>query len=148
MSFGLYYYPSASEPSSSSKQNTANYIHIGDVTTTNTDEQIESFSFNLGSQFGGFYLAFRDQDSCASVNRVQVYRDSICPQRTEGLVRYPETPTGTTAVSVTHQCAANAHVSGGGLMCNPDGSWSGSPSCSCVSGYRVVATTCQGTNTR
>ena len=47
---------------------------------------------------------------------------------------YPETPTGTSAVSVTHQCIANAEVNGGGLMCNTDGSWSGSPSCSCVSG--------------
>ena len=144
--FGLYYYPSASEPSSSSKQNTANYIHIGDVTATIRDEQIESFSFNLGSQFGGFYLAFRDQDSCAGISRVQVYRGT-CPQRTEGLVRYPETPAGTVAVSVTHQCVANASVSGsGGLICNPDGLWSGSPSCSCVPGYRAVATTCQGTN--
>ena len=99
--FGLYYYPSASEPSSSSKQNTANYIHIGDVTTNNGDEQTELFSFNLESQFGGFYLAFRDQDSCASISRVQVYR-SKCPQHTEGLVRYPETPAGTAAVFVTH----------------------------------------------
>ena len=126
--FGLYYYPSASEPSSSSKQNTANYIHIGDVTATNGDEQTESFSFNLGSQFGGFYLAFRDQDSCGAVQRVQVYRGT-CPQRTEGLVIYPETPAGTAAVPVTHQCAANANVSGSGLMCNLNGSWwSGSPS--------------------
>ena len=141
--FGLHYYPSASEPSPSSKNNTANYIHIGDVTATNGNEQIESFSFNLGSQFGGFYLAFRDQDSCAGVNRVQVYRGT-CPQRTEGLVTYPETPAGTAAVPVTHQCVANANVSGSGLMCNPDGSWSGSPSCSCVPGYRAVTTTCEG----
>ena len=141
--FGLYYYPSASEPSSSSKQNTANYIHIGDVTATNGAEQTESLSFNLGSQFGGFFLAFRDQDSCAGISRVKVYRGT-CPQRTEGLVIYPETPAGTVAVSVTHQCAANANVSGSGLMCNPDGSWSGSPSCSCVPGYRAVTTTCQG----
>ena len=145
--FGLYYYPSASEPSSSSKQDTSNYIHIENVTATNGNEQTESFSFNLGSQFGGFYLAFRDQDSCGSVNRVQVYRGT-CPQRTEGLVIYPETPAGIAAVSVTHQCAANANVSGSGLMCNPDGPWSGSPSCSCVPGYRAVTTTCQGTNTR
>ena len=36
----------------------------------------------------------------------------------QGLVTYPETPTGTSAVTVTHQCAANAEVSGGGLVCN------------------------------
>ena len=57
---------------------------------------------------------------------------------------YPETPTGTSAVSVTHQCIANAEVSGGGLMCNTDGSWSGSPSCSCVSGHILDGGNCQG----
>ena len=45
-----------------------------------------------------------------------------CPQHTEGLVRYPETPAGTAPVPVTHQCAANANVSGSGLMCNLNGS--------------------------
>ena len=53
-----------------------------------------------------------------------MYR-TICPSRTEGLVTYPETPTGTSAVSVTHQCAANAEVSGGGLMVS--GSLSSAP---------------------
>ena len=59
-----------------------------------------------------------------------MYR-TICPSRTEGLVTYPETPTGTSAVSVTHQCAANAEVSGGGLMMVLE------PSCSCVAGHRM-----------
>ena len=73
-----------------------------------------------------------------------MYR-TICPSRTEGLVTYPETPTGTSAVSVTHQCVANAdRVSGGGLMCNTDGSWSGSPSCSCVAGHILNGRNCQG----
>ena len=141
--FGLYYYPSATQPSSSSKRNTDNYMHIGDVVTNTRTQQTKSFSFNLGSQFRGFHLAFRDQDSCGAVQRVQVYRGT-CPQRTEGLVRYPETPTGIAAVSVTHQCAANANINGRGLMCNPDGSWSGSPSCSCVPGHTRNRDTCQG----
>ena len=45
---------------------------------------------------------------------------------------------------MTHQCAANAEVNGGGLMCNTDGSWSGSPSCSCVAGHRLMGGNCQG----
>ena len=72
-----------------------------------------------------------------------MYR-TICPSRTEGLVIYPETPTGTSAVSVTHQCTANADVNGVGLMCNTDGSWSGSPSCSCAPGHILNGGNCQG----
>ena len=137
--FRLHYYPSAS-----SSSGTANYIHIGDVNTNTNILQSSTFTFNLGSQYGGFYLGFQDQDSCSTIERVQVYR-TICPSRTEGLVTYPETPTGTSAVSVTHQCVANAdRVSGGGLMCNTDGSWSGSPSCSCVAGHILNGRNCQG----
>ena len=144
--FGLYYYPSASEPSTSSKQNTSNYMHIGDVVSTNGDERTTSFVFGLDSHSTGFYLAFQDQDSCASINRVQVYRENrVCPQRKEGLVTYPETPTSAIAVSVAHQCADNAVVSGGVLVCNPDGTWSGSPLCSCAPGYRLDQSTCKGT---
>ena len=69
-----------------------------------------------------------------------MYR-TICPSRTEGLVIYPETPTGTSAVSVTYQCMANAEVR---LMCNTDGSWSGSPSCSCIPGHILDGGNCRG----
>ena len=86
----LHYYPSASDPGSSS--GTANYIHFGDVNTNTNTLQTSAFTFNLGSQYGGFYLGFQDQDSCGTIERVQVYR-TICPSRTEGLVTYPETPT-------------------------------------------------------
>ena len=139
--FRLHFYPSASNPGSSS--GISNYIHIGNVDPSTNSLQTSTFTFNLASQYSGFYLGFQDQDSCGTVERVQVYR-TICPSRTEGLVMYPETPTGTSVVSVTHQCIANAEVSGGGLMCNTDGSWSGSPSCSCVSGHILDGGNCQG----
>ena len=59
---------------------------------------------------------------------------------------YPLTPAGNSAVSVTHQCKANAEVSGGGLVCHTDGSWSGSPSCSCVPGHILNRGNCEGNN--
>ena len=139
----LHYFPRGSIPAAGRIIGTNNYIHIGDVDTSANSLQTSTFTFNLASQYSGFYLGFQDQDSCGTVERVQVYR-TICPSHTEGLVIYPETPTGTSAVSVTHQCIANAEVSGGGLMCNTDGSWSGSPSCSCVSGYILNGGNCQG----
>ena len=104
---------------------------------------IINFNFALGSQYEGFYLAFRDQNSCGQIRRVMVYHN-ICPRRTEGLVIYPETPTGNTSVPVSHECAANAEMTGGGLLCAPDGTWSGSPSCGCVPRYRLVGSECQG----
>ena len=46
----LHYYPSASDPGSSS--GTANYIHFGDVNTNTNTLQTSAFTFNLGSQYG------------------------------------------------------------------------------------------------
>ena len=138
--YGVYVYPTTSQAIDNSQ--TANYVKIGEVSDS-TSEATASFSFILESQYRGFYLAFRDQDSCGRILRVMVYRN-ICPQRTEGLAIYPETPAGTTSVSVSHKCAANAAVTGGGLMCAPNGTWSGSPSCGCNAGHQLVGSECQG----
>ena len=138
-SYEVHYSPSAS--ASSSAQSTASgYMSLGTVSTTS-----ETLSFNLGPQYGGFYLGFRDQDSCSSMNRLMVYRGT-CPSRSEGLVVYPETPTGTSAVSVRHQCVANtAEVTEDQLMCSTSGTWSGSPVCQCKPGHRLVGgNSCQG----
>ena len=70
-----------------------------------------------------------------------VYCNILCPRCTEGLVIYPA---GTTSVPVSHECAANAAVTGGGLMCAPNGTWSGSPSCGCNPGHQIVGSECQG----
>ena len=140
----MYVYPTTSQDTEDSKTNTSNYFNIGEVRDS-TSERTASFGFNLQPQHRGFYLAFRDQDSCGRILRVRVYHN-ICPQRTEGLVIYPETPTGNTNVSVDHECGANAEVTGGSLVCNPSGTWSGSPSCGCVPGYihRLSGTECRG----
>ena len=74
------------------------------------------------------------------VHDVIVYRNILCPLHTEGLVIYPETPTGNTVVPVSHECAGNAAVTGGGLMCTPNGTWCGSPSCG---RHRIVGSECQ-----
>ena len=139
--FAVYYYPSVSDPGSS--EGIHNYRHIGRITTTNKGLQTSSFTFNLTSQYSGFYLGFRDQDSCGTIQRCQVYRD-ICPSRKEGMAIYPETPVGTSAVPVTHQCIENAEVSDEGLMCHPDGSWSGLATCSCVAGHVLERGQCRG----
>ena len=61
------------------------------------------------------------------------------------LVRYQTTSAPAPvigSVTVTTQCADNAHIRTGSsldIMCNSDGIWSGTtPQCDCDTGYRVV----------
>ena len=60
-----------------------------------------------------------------------------------GLVRYPTTlAPASGSVTVTTQCADNAHVKNGFSLivtCTSTGSWSGTtPQCECDTGYRAV----------
>ena len=76
----------------------------------------------------------------------------ICEAKSEGLVRYPTTlPPVSGSVTVTTQCADNAHKTSSSLtaLCTSSGSWSGAtPQCQCDTGYREVTVSgrliCQG----
>ena len=66
----------------------------------------------------------------------------VCEARTIDLVRYPTTlaPASGT-LSVTTQCADNAHRSSSSLSvtCSSSGIWGGqTPQCQCDSGYQIV----------
>ena len=65
-----------------------------------------------------------------------------CEAKSEGLVRYPPTMAPISgSVTVTAQCADNAHMTSSSLsvMCTSDGSWSEVPQCQCDTGYHAVA---------
>ena len=77
-----------------------------------------------------------------------------CEAKSEGLVRYPLTMAPISgSVTVTAQCADNAHMTSSSLsvMCTSDGSWSEVPQCHCDTGYHAVAVSgrqlCQGKKT-
>ena len=68
---------------------------------------------------------------------------TTCSERSVGLVRYPTTlAPASGSVTVTTQCADNAHVRSGSSLsvrCTSSGSWSGTPVCECDAGYRAVS---------
>ena len=67
----------------------------------------------------------------------------MCEAKSEGLVRYPITLTPDNgSVTVTTQCADNAHIRTGSSLsvtCTSNGSWSGPiPACECDEGHYVT----------
>ena len=68
---------------------------------------------------------------------------TTCNSKSVGLVRYPTTPAPASgSVTVTTQCADNAHVRSGSSLsvrCTSSGSWSGTPLCECDAGYHAVS---------
>ena len=67
----------------------------------------------------------------------------VCQAKSVGLVRYNTTlAPASGSVTVTTQCADNAHVKNGFSLivtCTSTGSWSGTtPQCECDTGYRAV----------
>ena len=66
----------------------------------------------------------------------------MCKAKVIGLVHYPTTlAPASGSVSVTTQCADNAHRTSSSLSvsCTSSGSWSGTtPQCQCDTGYHAV----------
>ena len=66
----------------------------------------------------------------------------MCQAKTQGLVHYPTTiAPASGSVTVTAQCADNAHKTSSSLSvrCTSSGSWSSSahPQCQCDTGYQI-----------
>ena len=141
--FKLHYYQ-RDTASEAARQVTSNYVLLGTLSGATT-LTTTSLSFNLTAQNNGFYIGFQDQNSCGTVERLQVYR-VVCPQQIVGLAVYPETPTGVVNVAVTSGCSANsALIVGGTLQCSPTGEWLGSAVCQCAPGYQNTSNTlCEG----
>ena len=66
----------------------------------------------------------------------------VCEAKTVGLVRYPTTLAPVSGIlSVTTQCADNAHKTSSNLSvtCDSNGNWSGQiPQCQCDSAYQTA----------
>ena len=66
----------------------------------------------------------------------------VCEAKSEGLVRYPTTLAPVSgSVTVTTQCADNAHITSGSSLsvrCASGGRWPGPvPQCECIEGYTI-----------
>ena len=139
--FNIHNYKVDSPQSRSTYRDTRRYSLIG-TADTRFIRTTETFEFTLSASERGFYLAFRDEGTCGTINRVIVYRQR-CPAQQIGLVVYPEIPSPASGtVEAEASCVENAHaVSDLGLMCDSEGTWTGSPLCSCDAGYKLASNT-------
>ena len=132
----VYYYPSHGPIASGAQLNANNYNMI-DIASFGVSTQEKSVSFSLGGQYDKFYIAIVAENTCFTLRRLLVSYE-VCLMKKQGLVIYPDTPIGSSSVMTNGSCKANADVSLGGslsITCNTDGTFSGSPSCSCVGGH-------------
>lgn len=134
----LYYYPQSQTGTGYGVPST-DYILVQEFDQSSSQSSV---SFQLPSNSHGFHIAFREQDSCASINRFQVYY-TVCPGQSVGIVKFPETPTSNKTIVTDAQCADNAE-STDTLQCTSTGEWVGNPTCSCNSGHMVDQDTCVG----
>ena len=105
----------------------------------------ESFSFTPSGGTNGFYLGFRATGTCVNIMRLQVYY-KISPQKTDGLVTYPEIalPRAGSSETATAMatCAANStNLTSLLVTCFANELCVDVASCACVSGYEYVAGT-------
>ena len=134
--FKINYYKTNSPQNQSNYQDTDKYTHLATLSASNTNF---TSTFTLTPSEDGFYLAFQDEGTCIELVQVIVYQ-LRCPPQQVGLVSYPDTPSPLTGqVEVQGSCKDGAHPEGSlTLMCNSDGTWSGSPACSCDVGYKQI----------
>ena len=97
----------------------------------------------------GFYLGFRDNGTCVNLLRLQVYYILACPDVDPPLVcpKIGRPPQGST-VPVTCSCPPNSTVTPGSslqLICHPNGTCTGNPSCQCKEGHQEITGGCRGT---
>ena len=125
---------------------TANYQFVRRIEQPSNFQQFAgSFNFTPSGNTNGFYLGFRDTGTCVNLLRIQVYY-RISPERTDGLVTYPEIalPPKDSSETVTAMatCAANStNLTSLLVTCFANGSCVDVASCACVPGYEYVAGT-------
>ena len=101
-----------------------------------------SFSFTPSGSTNGFYLGFRATGTCVNIMRLQVYY-RISPERTDGLVMYPEIalPRAGSSETATAMatCAANSiSLTSLQVTCFADGRCDSVASCACNPGYEYM----------
>ena len=101
-----------------------------------------SLSFTPSGNTNGFYLGFRATGTCVNIVRLQVYY-RISPQRTDGLVTYPEialpSQGSSGSVTATATCAANStSLTSLRITCFADGRCDSVATCACNPGYEYM----------
>ena len=140
----VHHFPSNRPITNNAQLNTANYNFIKSLSFTPSSEEKSAYFF-LGSQYDRFYIAIEVEKTCFTLRGLKVSYN-VCRSDPEGLVVYPDTPVGTSALTVSAKCKDNAIVSPGSslsITCNTDGMYSGSPSCSCGGGHFESGDSCQ-----
>ena len=126
-------------------RNTSNYQivrHIEQPTNFGQQQYAASFSFTPSGNTNGFYLGFRATGTCVNILRLQVYY-RISPEKTDGLVLYPEIalPCAGSSGSATAMatCAANSiNLTSLLVTCFADGRCDSVASCVCIPGYEYM----------
>ena len=139
----VHYFPSNGPITTNAQLNTANYYLIESLSFTPSSEE-KSATFALGSEYDRFYIAIKVENTCFILRRLKVSYN-VCHSDPEGLVVFPDTPIGTSAATVSAKCTDNAMVSPGSsltITCNTDGTFFGSPSCSCDGGHFESGESC------
>ena len=95
--------------------------------------------FNKTADTEGFYLAVQDVGTCGTVGQFIVYYRA-CPERSEGLVFYPEFGLPSTGSLTTNAVCANGSspTSSPLLTGYSNGTCEGTPACACDPGYEFV----------
>ena len=141
----VHYYPSNGPIASNAQLNSDNYEFIGSLFFNASVYDEKSLSFTLGSHFDRFYVAIEINYTCFTLRGLKV-SFNVCQKDPEGLVVFPFTPIGSSAATVSAKCTYNAIVSPGSsltITCNTNGTYSGSPSCSCEGGHFESGQSCQ-----
>ena len=139
----VYYFPSDGAITNNAQLNPANYEPIKTLSYTLSSEE-KFVYFSLGSQYDRFYIAIEVDNTCFKLRGLKVSYN-VCRSDPEGLVVYPDTPVGSSATTTSARCKDNAMVSSGSSLsvtCNTDGTYSGTPSCSCDGGHFESGASC------
>ena len=134
--FSIYIYNASSEISSGIPS-------FGDFRLVQ-DPVVTGAVISITTTTPGFYLAFEDTGTCASITRVRVTY-SRCLATTYNLAEYAEQFSGE---SVLGSCVANSNSAGAELtaQCSLDGSFdfTNAGDCTCNDGYDVMGNQCNG----
>lgn len=147
----VYNYAANEQQDASVYTNPSKYTLIGNITLSPLQftQFTATLNFTLKAGDSGFYLGFRDQGSCTSLNRVNVYNYQ-CPQKQVGLVKQPLTAAPTaqnSPMTISAACVpGSVNTNSLDLFCSNTGIWNGFSTCICKTweGYRDTGGKCEG----
>ena len=126
------------QPNSAAQVYRSNYNELERLEYSGSGEVTTTFTFLRPGARQGFYLGIKDNGTCGSIRRLQVYY-RVCPGAAVHLVTYPELalpPDGVTTGEAS--CVANAELDSGksaDIRAFNDGQCDYDVSCHCLEGY-------------